>query len=557
MPQPRPFHSTPFLVVDLETTGGSALFDRIIEVAAVRVEDGRVVERIETLVDPGTGVPPFITRLTGITPHMVRGRPRIESLLPDLGRMAEGAVLVAHNVAFDAGFLAATFRRAGIAWLPERLCTLRLARRLIHGLHSYKLDSLCAHLGIDQVQTHRAGADCRATAVLLDHLLAAACVEGLDDVNQLLTFQERPIQHKRRKAKVDESQVAALTTGPGVYLLKDAQGHVVYVGKSINVRTRVRTHLRPSGTAGSMAQPRLRRRLPYIADVEAIETGSELEALILESKLVKRYLPAANAMLRDYRDYPFVRVDVESAFARVEATRERPRPGAVYLGPFRKAGVVARAALFVSEALGLRQCQGKLPSSACPLLDIGKCSGPCIGGIDVASYQLRVARALRVLRGEDAQFVAEQEARRDALAAQLRFEAAAELRDRLRDLAYVVRTQTRLDAFSDRHLVIVAPAPAGAGARLFIVRGGRLVRDVSVAFTARPATLGAALRSAYGGVDSTAVSRDDVDDMLILDSWLRAARTETHQVEVTPEEPEAAVAGIRTALARLAVAPTR
>src|SRR5437660_861253 len=190
---------TPFVVVDLETTGGSAAFDRVLEVAAIRVEHGVVQERLDRLFDPG---------------------------VPTLGG--------------------------------------------------------------------------------------------------LLRVQHQPVTRKRRKGRVDEAQVASLPTGPGVYLLKDVHGQVVYVGKSVNVRSRVRTHLRPSGTAHSPAQPRLRRRLPNIADVEAIETGSELEALLLESKLVKRYLPEANSLLRDFHDYPFIKLDLNDPFPRLEATRERP-----------------------------------------------------------------------------------------------------------------------------------------------------------------------------------------------------------------------------------------
>src|SRR5262249_42128003 len=161
------------------------------------------------------------------------------------------------------------------------------------------------------------------------------------------------------------------------YLLKDHHGQVIYVGKSVNVRQRVRTHLRPSGTARGPAQPRLRRRLPHVADVEAIETRSELEALLLESKLVKRYLPQGNSLLRDYHDYPFIKVDLADDFPRLEATRERPMDGAAYFGPFRRASVAASAVDFINDELGLRQCSGKLKpgQAACVLLELKKCLG--------------------------------------------------------------------------------------------------------------------------------------------------------------------------------------
>src|SRR5216683_2298779 len=275
-----PLRNTPFVVVDLETTGGSAMYDRVMEVAAIRFENGVVQDRFERLVEPGVPIPPFVTRITGINAALVRGKPSFDSLLPDLRRLFDGAVVVAHNASFDCNFLTNSFSRAGLACSFERLCTLRLARRLIPGLHSYRLDSLCAFLGFSFVQRHRAGPDAEATLSLLQHLIGTATSRGIDSLT-------------------------SLPTGPGVYLLKDLHGQVVYVGKSVNVRQRVRTHLRPSGTANGPAQPRLRRRLPHIADVEAIETSSELEALLLESKLVKRYLPDANSLLRDYHDYPF------------------------------------------------------------------------------------------------------------------------------------------------------------------------------------------------------------------------------------------------------------
>src|SRR5437899_9575221 len=316
--------STPFVVVDLETTGGSALYDRVMDVAAIRVENGVIQARLDRLVEPGVPIPPFVTRITGINAALVRGRPSFDSLLPDLRRMFDGAVVVAHNASFDFNFLSNSFRRSGLPWESERLCTLRLARRLIPGLHSYRLDSLCAFLGFSFVQRHRAGPDAEATLSLLEHLLKAALERGVDALEMLLRMQHQPVTGKRRKGRVDEAQVASLPTTPGVYLLKDLHGRVVYVGKSVNVRQRVRTHLRPSGTARSSGQPRLRRSLPHIADVEAIETKSELEALLLESKLVKHYLPEANSLLRDYHDYPFIKIDVNDPHPRLEATRERP-----------------------------------------------------------------------------------------------------------------------------------------------------------------------------------------------------------------------------------------
>ena len=549
----RALAETPFVVLDLETTGGSPMFDRVIEVAALRFERGVVQERFVKLVEPGVPIPSFVTRLTGINAGLVRGKPTFDYLLPDLQRLLDGAVLVAHNVSFDASFLTYAFQRAGRRWAGERLCTLRLARRLLPGLHSYRLDSLCASLGFAFVQVHRAGPDAEATLCLLRHLLEAAASRGIQTLSALLRVQDQSVTPKRRKgrSKVDEAQVASLPTGPGVYLLKDGNGHVVYVGKSVNVRQRVRQHLRPSGTACNPGQPRLRRRLPHIADVEAIETPSEIEALLLESRLVKRYLPEANSLLRDYREYPWLKLDLRERHPRLVATRERPTDGAVYFGPFRRAGAVASTAVFLSEQLGLRQCSGPLRpgrQSACALLDMGRCLGPCVGQVSDDEYRAAALRAQAVLSGQETSLVQELTARRDQLADELRFEQAAELRDRLRDLEQIVAVQQRLSSFADRNVVVVVPDTRPEAARLLLVRAGRLVDQVSLPVRTTPSHLRRVLERAYARPREAQVTRDELDDLLILDAWLRRNHDTAREVPVSLDAPGAAVPELRAAL---------
>jgi len=550
MSRTQALEQLPFVVVDLETTGGSALFDRVLEVAAIRVRNGVVEDRFECLVEPGMPIPPIVTRITGINASLVRNQPTFESLLPRMRSLMDGAVLVAHNVSFDGNFLASAFRRANVPWEGDRLCTLRLARRLIPGLHSYRLDSLCAFLGFTFVQRHRAGPDAEATLEVLQHLLQTALSNGISTLAALLKLQQQPVTKKRHKGRVDEAQVASLPTTPGVYLLKDRHGQVVYVGKSVNVRQRVRTHLRPSGTARGPAQPRLRRRLPHIADVEAIETRSELEALLLESKLVKRYLPEANSLLRDYHDYPFIKVDLTDPFPRLEATRERPGDGATYFGPFRRASVVSSAVVFLNEQLGLRQCTGRLKPGqpACALLEMKKCLGPCVSAAAATQYTQAVEDALAVLRGESTAVLEHAAAKRDQLGDQLRFEEAAELRDRIRNVEQIVGVQQRLSAFADRNLVLVTPDRQSDRIRLLLVRGGRLVDEVSLPVRATPSHLRHLLVRTYSRERQAHVTRDELDDLLILDSWLRNHRDEVTEVPVDLEEPANTAPALRAAM---------
>jgi DNA polymerase-3 subunit epsilon len=501
-------------------------------------------------------IPPFVTRITGINASLVRGQPAFDTLLPDLRRLMEGAVLVAHNVAFDGNFLASAFKRVNTPWEGDRLCTLRLARRLIPGLHSYRLDSLCAFLGFPFVQRHRAGPDAEATLQVLRHLLEAALDRDILTLAGLVKLQQQPVNRKRHKGRVDEAQVASLPTTPGVYLLKDRHGQVVYVGKSVNVRQRVRTHLRPSGTARGPAQPRLRRRLPNIADVEAIETRSELEALLLESKLVKRYLPEGNSLLRDYHDYPFIKIDLTDPYPRLEATRERPAEGdpATYLGPFRRAAVVSSAVVFLNEQLGLRQCSGRLKPGqpACALLEMKKCLGPCVDATSREVYASAVGEALGVLRGESTSVLDRAAQRRDQLGEELRFEEAAELRDRIRQVEQIVGVQQRLTSFADRNLVLVSGDRQPDRARLLLVRAGRLAEDVSLPVRATPSHLRHVLLRAFAGPTRTHVSKDELDDLLIMDAWLRRNHADVVEVGVDAANPEEAVAALREAIVRVA-----
>jgi excinuclease UvrABC nuclease subunit len=381
-------------------------------------------------------------------------------------------------------------------------------------------------------------------------LLGEAVGRGLDSLSALLRLQQQPVIRRRHKGRVDEAQLASLPTSSGVYLLKDRQGQVVYVGKSVNVRQRVRTHMRPSGTARGPAQPRLRRRLPNIADVEAIETRSELEALLLESKLVKRYLPEANSLLRDYHDYPFIKADLTDPFPRLEATRERPTDGAAYFGPFRRAGVVSSAVVFLNEQLGLRQCAGRLKPGqpACALLEMHKCLGPCIGAVSAEGYRQAVDEALGVLRGESSAVLEQAATRRDQLGEELRFEEAAELRDRIRDVEQVVGVQQRLTAFAERNLVLVTADRQPDRKRLLLVRAGRLAEEVSLPTRATPSHLRHVLRRVYRSPVQAHVSKDELDDLLILDAWLRRHADEVVEVPVQIDAPEAAEPLLRKAM---------
>ncbi|MFW6204236.1 MAG: exonuclease domain-containing protein, partial [Actinomycetota bacterium] len=242
-----PLADTTFVVVDLETTGGSPAGAEITEVGAVKVRGGEVLGEFQTLVRPAGGIPPFVTVLTGITERMVSEAPPIGSVLPAFLEFARGATLVAHNAPFDIGFLAAACDRTGYLWPRfEVLDTARIARRALarDEARDVKLATLARVLRASTAPTHRALDDARATVDVLHGLLERLGNLGVHTVDELVLWQHTVTPAQRRKRHLAEQ----LPSAPGVYLFADGQGATLYVGKSVNMRARVRTYFTSSET---------------------------------------------------------------------------------------------------------------------------------------------------------------------------------------------------------------------------------------------------------------------------------------------------------------------
>ena len=177
-----------YAVVDLETTGGFALRNRVTEVAIYRFDGFNILDEFHSLVNPERSIPPFITQLTGISNEMVEGAPTFEDIATAIDDFTRDHVLVAHNAGFDYSFLRREFNALGTNYRRKKLCTVRLSRKIIPGLHSYSLGTLCAILGIKINDRHRAFGDAKATVKLLQHLI---------DRDDQQYIQEALSQHSR------------------------------------------------------------------------------------------------------------------------------------------------------------------------------------------------------------------------------------------------------------------------------------------------------------------------------------------------------------------------
>jgi excinuclease ABC subunit C len=338
-------------------------------------------------------------------------------------------------------------------------------------------------------------------------------------------------------------RLGAVPDCPGVYLFQDAQVRVIYVGKSIHLRQRVRSYYQKRAEE-SRKLLRLRQEARSLA---WIPTGSELEALLLESQLVKRHLPRFNVLLRNYRNYPFIRVDFAESYPRLEVTRVLQRDEAQYFGPFRAAGAIEKVVETLSDALRLRTCEasGRALTSQRPCLrfDFGRCEAPCAREVDRERYRQALEQACRLFEGQGEPLFELLQGRLEQAAERLQFELAARLRDAIRDIRRLVgKQQALLSAVRNLNLIAVCPSRRPDAVELFLFSAGRLLeqREVELSVLAQPRAVRSLLRQImerYG--DSQAapgmrVEQEVVDQIQIVSEWLRRRSGEGRHL-VLPE----------------------
>ena len=329
----RGLDDTTFVVVDLETTGGTpARGHGIIEIGALRVHGGRVVDRFDALVHPGRRLPSFITQLTGISDAMLADRPRIDAVLPRFIAFAAGAVLIAHNAAFDLAFLnAGRLALCGEVFEQPHCCTLRLARRLLPRLRRRSLDALAGHFGIPLVDRHRALGDARITVEVFFQLLELLRHHGVLHLGALLDFQHRASDGRRFVCLLPRARVAALPEAPGIYRFLGEAGRLLYVGKAKNLRHRVSSYL----TNAAAHRRKVLDLIRHIRDVDVEVTGSELEAALREAEEIRQCQPPYNRLSKHLPQIAFLKLTTGDPFPRLAVVSRLSGRGGRYFGPFR------------------------------------------------------------------------------------------------------------------------------------------------------------------------------------------------------------------------------
>ena len=443
------------VVFDLETTGLSAARDRMCEIGAVRIKALQLEETFETLVRPGVALPPTIVRLTGLRDAELRAAPRPELAVRRFLAFVGDAPLAAHNARFDVGFLdRAVADLTGKRVAAPVVDTVWLARRLLHRRSErFSLSQLAHFFGTSCDPCHRALPDALATAEILVALLGLAQERGartLAEVIELAAPRARRL-HARR------SLIAGAPTTPGVYLFRDRNDTVLYVGKARDLRARLRSYF-----SGDRQRPAVEAALGALARVEWRELGSELEAALEELHLIRDLRPPANA--RGGRPQSYL--------------ERRADRWAVVSSPTRFGPIASkRRAQLAARALG------------------------DFDGDDISS----VLPALR--------------ARLPRLARDLRFEDAARLRDRVAALDEVAARVAELDRLRAQELCVLAPAREPAFWRAFFVARGRVTARSVPRGAAGRLEIEAGLAAAANG--ELSLAPEDAADLLVVAGFLR------------------------------------
>jgi excinuclease UvrABC nuclease subunit len=330
-------------------------------------------------------------------------------------------------------------------------------------------------------------------------------------------------------------QLVSLPECPGVYLFRDVRGSIIYVGKSVCLRKRVRSYFYRRDDDSR----KIRRLRQEIRSVEWIRTGSELEALLLESRLVKQNLPRFNTLLRNYRNYPFIKVDMKEEYPRLEVTRTLERDEAIYFGPFSNSRNIHQVVETLADALKLRTCEASGRALGrqrpCLRLDFGRCAGPCSQTVEREPYLESIREACGVFEGRGERLLRVLRDRMEQSAERLQFETAARLRDAFRDIQRLVGKQQALtSAVGNLNLVTACPSRRMATLEVFLFRAGRLVaqREVTADEIATPAALSQrvtelrALFEAASGIAGRRVEQEVVDQINIITDWLKHRKGE-------------------------------
>ncbi|NIP50157.1 MAG: GIY-YIG nuclease family protein [Gammaproteobacteria bacterium] len=382
------------VLLDCETTGSIPGRDRLTEIALIEIEKGEVIDQWQTLINPGITIPAFITRLTGISNEMVADAPSFHDIARELKERLENKVLVAHNIRFDYSFIKQAFSDAGIEFAAQTLCSVKLSRKFYPSFKRHRLDDIINRLQLTISGRHRAMTD---TSVILSFFERISMDFDPQDITAVCKhFLNKP----SIPSQLHESEVTKLPNTPGTYRFYSENGNLLYVGKSVTLRTRVLSHF--SQNLSNSREMNINRQVHHI---DYDKTPSDFGALLLENLQIKLLSPTYNRRQRRQRKlYQFELTTDELGYIKLHlALADMTKPPAIFnrYGLFRSKSQainqlkkIAGKHRLCHRLLGLE----KKREGACFAYQLKKCPGSCCGKETATQHNLRLELAIQELK---------------------------------------------------------------------------------------------------------------------------------------------------------------
>ncbi len=519
---------TEYVVIDVETTGSDAKQNRITDIACITVSGGEIISEYSSLVNPHQEIPGIITSLTGISNEMVLDAPEAETVMPVVSKILNkpDVVFVAHNASFDWGFVNESLIRAGQPPLNNmRLCTLKLAKRLLDKDIKKNVGSLSEYFHIGIKDRHRAYGDAMATARILIQLLEIAESEqDIHTISEIEEFTNKTVKHYKLPKKVThklEGLIDKVPVTSGVYYFFNEFDKLLYVGKAKSLRDRVKSYL----SSSSIKSRKIMEMFKRMHSVKWNCTGTELAALLLESKEIKRLKPPYNTMEKTYTKMPFIKLCVNQALPRAAMSFTLDDPSAEYYGPFKSIQLVDNIIKTIDKNFMLAKCDQKTRTAdyeKCFYFQIKKCAAPChINNAEKVRAELDKVRYY--LSSYNDGIISQLENKMFNYIEKQEFESAEVIKSNIAELRRVFERQQQVPtSINKNNIIMVVPVNNGEPAfEVFFIRTGNLVHQSIVGRNSNLDEFSQLIPAFYfnGRADDPVKTIADIDELRIITSW--------------------------------------
>lgn len=530
---------TNFIVVDVETTGTNPENNRIIEIACVVVKSGTIVEEYSTLVNPHQFIPYFISQMTGITNEMAFKSPSFEDIVNKLKNIfaINNAVFVAHNVNFDYQFVKHSFERIGEIFPPiPKLCTLKLARRLIHGTNKKNVGSLSEYLGISINNRHRAFGDARATAQILIELLEVVENEhNISYLEDLLQFQYKNLasinigQKLINQPKIEFDQIP---DSPGVYYFNDHNDKILYIGKAKSLKKRLQSYFITTTSRKILRLLRATKKIKWKT------TKTELRALIEESKEIKLHKPEFNILSKKLKSFPFIQISNNRNYPVFEITYEPNSSAGYSFGPFKSYETAALILEIIYKKFLLKKCEKDIdrkdPETSCFYYQTRQCIAPCLQGFDDSNYLVEIEKVKNFLTNFDDGLVSFLENKMQSFSNLFQFELANQIKNHILEIKKVLEfPRKNTPQVIKKNFIVINPKTNNQNQEILFIRQGMLAWETIVNGSFKIDKIKRKIYELYfNGHQKPVIQPEDIDEIRIILNWINQHRNEITIIEI-------------------------